>query len=129
MVIGTKIPATLHFTNTEKVLMVMLEVDIGLIPDPITPIILLILVDCWVFLFMFMREVGIGLIPGNFLHKTMVDYILSTQCYPKNLYQGVWKYIWHIKIITIILIQLWHPTLIQACHHTLIKKFHHILIQ
>ena len=84
-----KRPATLTFTITEKVLMVTGEADIGLRPEPLPPIIQVSLVDCLVFLFMFMREVGIGLIPGNFLHKTMVDYILSTQCYPKNLYQGV----------------------------------------
>ena len=54
--------------------MVIEEVDMGLIPDPTLPIIQLILVDCWGFLFVVMREVGIGIIPDNLLHITIVEY-------------------------------------------------------
>ena len=57
--------ATINFTTTEKVLMVMGEVDIGLRPAPFPPIIKVILLDFWVFLFMVMREVDICLRPAN----------------------------------------------------------------
>ena len=53
--VGINIQATLPLKMTEKVLMVMGEVGIGLIPPPIPPIIQAILVYCWVFIFMVKR--------------------------------------------------------------------------
>ena len=92
-----------------KVLMVMGEVDIGLIPAPLPPIIQVCLVNHWVFLVMAMIELDIGLRPANFLHITMVKYTLSAQGFLDNLFQGVFKEKIHIKIIPNILI--------QECHH------------
>ena len=120
--------SNLPFTMPEKSLMVTGEFYIGIIPAPLPPIIQVSLVDCWVFLFMVTREVEIGLIIANFLHITMVYYTLYTQDPPKELYQGVWKEIFHIKTILIILIQARHSTLIQACLHTLIETCHHRII-
>ena len=45
-----KRPVTLNFTITDKVLMVMREVDIGLIPSSLPPIIYIILVYCCYFM-------------------------------------------------------------------------------
>ena len=56
MEFGHKRLAILTFTITDKVLMVMVEVDIGLRPSPIPPIIQVSLVYCWIFLFIVMRE-------------------------------------------------------------------------
>ena len=53
--LGLKRPATLPFSITGKVLMVMVELDIGLIPAPIPPTIQVSLVGRWVFLFVVMR--------------------------------------------------------------------------
>ena len=55
--LGLKRLATLLFKAMDTVFMVMVEVDIGIIPDPLPPIIQVILVDFWVFLFVVMREV------------------------------------------------------------------------
>ena len=60
------------------------------------------------FIFMVMREVDIGLRPANFLHITMVDYPLSTQCSLNKIYQGVYKDKIYIKIVLIIIIQAYH---------------------
>ena len=46
--VGIQISATLPFIMTEKVLMVMVEVDIGLIPSPLPTIIQVSFVDIWV---------------------------------------------------------------------------------
>ena len=51
---GLKRPATLHFTLVEKLLMVMVEVDIGLRQSPLPTTIQVILVDFLVYLFMVM---------------------------------------------------------------------------
>ena len=84
-----KRPATLTFTITEKVLMVTGEADIGLRPEPLPPIIQVSLVDCLVFLFMFMREVDIGFRLYTFLHITMVDYTLATQGFQEAIPRGL----------------------------------------
>ena len=74
MDLGIKRPSTLPFTVVDKALMVMGELDIGLRPAPLAPIIQVGLLDHWDFLFIFMREVDTGIRPDNFLHITMVDY-------------------------------------------------------
>ena len=73
MELGHKLSATLPLIITEKLLIVMGEVYIGLRPSPIPPKIQVILVDCWIFMFMVMIEVDIGLIPATIIHITMVD--------------------------------------------------------
>ena len=72
MDLGLKKPSTLHFTIMEKFLMVIVDVDICLITDPIIPLIQVSLVYCWIFLFLVMREVDIGLRPPTLLNITMV---------------------------------------------------------
>ena len=56
MDLGPKIPAIITFTIMEKVLVVTVEVDIGLILDPFPIITQVRLVNFWVFMFMAMRE-------------------------------------------------------------------------
>ena len=56
MDLGLKIPANITFTIIEKVLVVTVEVDIGLILDPFPIINQVRLVNCRVFMFMVMRE-------------------------------------------------------------------------
>ena len=77
--------ATLTFTMTYKVFMVMVQLYIGIILSPPPPIIQVSLVDHWVFLFMVTRSVYLGLIPANFLHITMLEYTFSNQGYPMKL--------------------------------------------
>ena len=137
--VGLNRSGTITFTITEKVLLLVTgEVDIGLRPDPLPPIIQVSKVYCWIFLFVFMMDLDTGLIPANFLHITTVDYTWSTQGFFKNIFQGVCKekcsktvikyvsYI-HIKITLIIIIQVSKHNLAQACHHTLVQTFHHTL--
>ena len=69
--LGLKIAATLTLSIPDKVFMVMGEVCIGLIPASTPPIILVGLVDCWVFLFMTIIEVGISIRPDTILCITM----------------------------------------------------------
>ena len=71
--LGMKISNTLTCLILDKVFMVMGEVDLGLIPEIVPPIIQVILVDHQVFIVKVMIEVGIGLRPANFIHKTMVE--------------------------------------------------------
>ena len=71
--------------------MVMIELGVGLIPDPLPPIIQVILVNCWYFIVMVMTEVGIGLRPANFLYITIVDYIFPTQVSLKKIFQWLCK--------------------------------------
>ena len=52
---------------------------------------------------MVMVEVGIGLIPVNFIHINIVDYTLPTQGLLKKLFQGVGKEKIQNKTILIIL--------------------------
>ena len=113
---GIKILATIPFTIVDKLLIVMGEMDIGIIPDPLPPIIQVVLVNYWDCMFMDMRVVDIGLRPSTLLPITMVDYKISTQGYLKMIflrvfYRKIFKtviktvaYI-HIKTISIILIQ------------------------
>ena len=49
MEVGLNISATFPFTMTDKVLMVMGELDIGLRPSPLPPTIQARLVDRWIF--------------------------------------------------------------------------------
>ena len=70
--------ATISFTMTKELLMVMGEEDLGLIPPSLSLIIQDSFLDCLVFLFMVEREGDIGLRPATFLHITMVYYTLST---------------------------------------------------
>ena len=56
-----------------KILMALGEVDIGLGPALLPPIIQVIMVDCMVFIVMVITEVEIGITPANFLHIYMVE--------------------------------------------------------
>ena len=98
----------------EKVLMVMGEVDIGIIPAPIPTILQVILVYFWVFLFIVMRDVDISLRPANFLYIPMVDYNFPSQGPLNKIFQEGQKknpskhikavFLIYIKIILIVLI-------------------------
>ena len=57
----------------EKVLMVLGEVDLGLGPSLLPPIIQVIMVDHLVFIVMVITEVDIDITPANFTYITMVD--------------------------------------------------------
>ena len=59
--------------NFGKKLMVLVEVDLGIQPDLLHPIIQVIMVYHLVFIVMVITEVVIGLTPDNFIHITMVD--------------------------------------------------------
>ena len=89
MEVGLKRSADTPFTMMDKLLMVMGEMDLGLRPDPLTPIIQVCLVDNWVLIVRVMTGMDIGLIPAKFLRITMVDYILPTQGFLKKLFEGV----------------------------------------
>ena len=67
------ISATITYSILDQVLMVMGEVDIGLIPALLPLIIQVIFVDNQVFIVMVTIEADIGLIPANFIHITMVN--------------------------------------------------------
>ena len=54
--LGFNRPASITFKIMEKVLMEMVEVDIGLRPSPLSTIIQVRLVYNWVYLFIFMRK-------------------------------------------------------------------------
>ena len=56
-----------------KLLMALVEVDIGLEPALLPPIIQVIMVDYLVFIDMVITELGIGLTQANFLHITMME--------------------------------------------------------
>ena len=53
--------------------MALVEVDLGLVPPLLLPIIQVIIVDHLVFIVMVITEVVIGLTPANFLHIIMLD--------------------------------------------------------
>ena len=78
----------LPFKMTYKLLMVIVEVGICIIPASVHLIIQLGLVYCWVFLFVVMREVYIGLRPDNVLHINMVDYTFLPKAPPKIYTKG-----------------------------------------
>ena len=86
-----KISTTIPLTMTEKVLMIMGEVDIGLRPAPHPHTIQERLVDHWVFIVIVMTEVDIGLRPSNFIRIKMVNYTFTTQGFLKRIFQGVYK--------------------------------------
>ena len=71
--VGLKILSTLSCSMLEKVFMALVEVDLGLVPALLSPIIQLILIDHKVFIVTVIKEVEIGLTPANFLHITMGD--------------------------------------------------------
>ena len=56
----------------EKVLMVLGEVDLGLEPALIPPIMQVSMADNLIFIVMVITEVGLVLTPDHFLHITMV---------------------------------------------------------
>ena len=78
MDLSLKRTATLTFKIMETVLMMMGEVDIGLISASFPPIVQVGLVDLWVYLFMGMREVDTGIISSTLIHINMVEYTLPT---------------------------------------------------
>ena len=53
--------------------MAFVEMDLGLVPALLPPIIQLTMVDHLVFIVMLITEVRIGLTSAKFLHITMVD--------------------------------------------------------
>ena len=53
--------------------MVLLEVYIGLVTDPLPPIIQAIVVDNLIFIVRVITEAEIGLTPENVMHIIMVD--------------------------------------------------------
>ena len=114
--VGIKISVTFSFTMMEKVLMLMGEVDLGLRPSSLPPIIQVYFVDHWVLIAMVMIEVDIGLRPANFLHITMVDYTLPTQGFLNNLFKGVFKEKIHIIIYLLFLSK--HTTTLSFKHVT-----------
>ena len=71
--VGLKRSTTTPCSMLEKVLMVMLEVDIGLRSALLHPTIKVILVDLQVFFVMVITEVVVGPRPVNFFHITMVE--------------------------------------------------------
>ena len=127
--VGLNISSTPPFTMMETLLMVMVEVCLGIIPPPLPPTIQLCLIYHWVLIFMVVTEIEIALIPANFLHITMVEYIFPTQSFLNHIFQGVVKDKIHIKIILTILVQACHHTLIQVCNNIIIATCHLILIQ
>ena len=81
--------ATITFTIMDKVLMIMREVDVSLIPSLIPTIINVILVDHWVFIVMVMIELYIGIITNNFIHINMFKYTLTRKVFLMKISQGV----------------------------------------
>ena len=73
MEVGLKRSTTLPCSMLEKVFMALGEIDLGIVPALLPPIIQLIMVDHLVFIVMLITEVGIGLTSAKFLHITMVD--------------------------------------------------------
>ena len=69
--------------------MLMVDVDIGLRKDTPTPIIQVGLVDCWVYMFMVIIEVDIGLIPATLINITITENKFPTQGSFKMLFLGV----------------------------------------
>ena len=57
----------------DKVLMTLIEVDIGLGTDLLPPIIQVIMIDHLVLLVIVIIEVYIGMTSANFLHITMLE--------------------------------------------------------
>ena len=132
MDLGLKRPSTLPFTIMEKLFMVMGEVAIGLVPSFLPTVIPVAVVYCWSFLFIFMRELNIGIRSATLLHIAMVYYTLYTQGFLNKLFQGEYEekiFKTFIKAVSYIHIKTILVILIQSCHHTLIQTWHHALIQ
>ena len=72
MEVGLKISTTLPCSMLEKVLMLLVEVYLFLVPSLFTPTIQVIMVDHLIFIVMLITEVGLGLTPANLLHINMV---------------------------------------------------------
>ena len=73
MEVGPKRSTTRTFSMLDKVVMVLVELDIGLVLDLLPPIIQVIIVNHLVFIVTVITEVDIGITLANFLHITMVD--------------------------------------------------------
>ena len=71
--VGLKISTTRPCSILDKVLMGLVEVDLGLGLSLITPIIQLIMLDHLVFIVMVIKKLGIVLTIAKFLHITMVE--------------------------------------------------------
>ena len=68
-----KTSTNLPCSMSEKMLMKLREVDLGLRPALIFTIIQLIMVDDLIFIVMVITGVVIGITPDNFLHRTMAN--------------------------------------------------------
>ena len=73
MEVVLNISTTIYCSMLEKHLMALVEVDLGLVPAFIPPIIQLIVVDHLFFIVVLITEVFICLTQANFLHITMVE--------------------------------------------------------
>ena len=71
--VGLNRSATFNCSIMDKVWTVMGEVDIVLRPALITPIIQVIFMENWVFIFMLMKKVDIGIRSTNLPHITMMN--------------------------------------------------------
>ena len=73
MEVGLKISTTLTCSILEKLLRVLVGVDLGIGTALLPPIIKATMVYHLFFLLMMITEVEIGLTPANFIHIIMVD--------------------------------------------------------
>ena len=69
--VGPNRSTTCTCSMFEKVLMALVEVDIGIIPALLPPIIQVIMVDHLIFIVIFITEFDIGITAFNCLHITM----------------------------------------------------------
>ena len=90
--------------------------------SPPLPVIHVILVYCWGFIFMVMREVYIGLKPVNVIHITMAYYTLSTQGSLKKQSQIVFKEKSTSKSCLLFLYK--HATTLSSKHNTTSLPIH-----
>ena len=73
MEVGLKRSTACPCSILDKVLVALVEVDIGIGPSFIPPIIQVIMLDNLVFIVLVITEVDMGLATANFLHISMVD--------------------------------------------------------
>ena len=73
MELGPKRSTTCTCSMLEKLLMALVEVDLGLVLALLHSIIQVIIVEHMVFIVMVITGVGIYITPANFLHITMVE--------------------------------------------------------
>ena len=71
--VGPKRSTTRPCLMLDKLLMALVELDLGLGPAVLPPIIQVIMVYHLVFIVMAITEVDICITPASFLHKTMVN--------------------------------------------------------